>query len=160
MKTIHLGLAATLAAPILAAPAAAQDLTFWSWRQEDREVYEPLIEQFEAEHDGITVTFEPYEATSYNTILATALSGGPGLTKSFHPASGVGFGLGGNSNGCLDGAPGAYRDAVLLNAAAALVVASRADDLKQGVDQARESLDSGAARKCIEMLAKITSEAA
>lgn len=60
----------------------------------------------------------------------------------------------------LDGAPGAYRDAVLLNAAAALVVAGRAADLRQGVEQARESLDSGAARTCIETLARITSEAA
>lgn len=60
----------------------------------------------------------------------------------------------------LDGAQGAYRDAVLLNAAAALVVASHADDLKQGVEQARHSIDSGAARTRIETLAKITSEAA
>ena len=34
----------------------------------------------------------------------------------------------------LDGAQGAYRDAVLLNAAAALLVAERAADLKQGVE--------------------------
>ncbi|WP_103764248.1 MULTISPECIES: anthranilate phosphoribosyltransferase [Roseovarius] len=60
----------------------------------------------------------------------------------------------------LDGAPGAYRDAVLLNAAAALVVAGHADDLRQGVEQARDSIDSGAARARIETLAKITSEAA
>ncbi|MDD9727538.1 anthranilate phosphoribosyltransferase [Roseovarius sp. SK2] len=60
----------------------------------------------------------------------------------------------------LDGAPGAYRDAVLLNAAAALVVAGQADDLRQGVEQARDSIDSGAARARIETLAKITSEAA
>ena len=33
----------------------------------------------------------------------------------------------------LDGAEGAYRDAVLLNSAAALVIADKASDLKQGV---------------------------
>ncbi len=60
----------------------------------------------------------------------------------------------------LDGAPGAYRDAVLLNAAAALVVAGHAQDLKQGVAQARESIDSGAARAKIDALARITSETA
>lgn len=60
----------------------------------------------------------------------------------------------------LEGAKGAYRDAVLLNAAAALVVAGRADDLRQGVEMARESLDSGAARSKIEALAKVTTEAA
>lgn len=56
----------------------------------------------------------------------------------------------------LDGAPGAYRDAVLLNAAAALIVADKANDLKDGVEQARASIDSGAARTAVEKLAKIT----
>ena len=58
----------------------------------------------------------------------------------------------------LDGAPGAYRDAVLLNSAAALVVADHAPDLKTGVDIARNSIDSGAARAKIDALARITSE--
>jgi anthranilate phosphoribosyltransferase len=60
----------------------------------------------------------------------------------------------------LDGATGAYRDAVLLNAAAALVVAGRAQDLAEGVALARESLDSGRARDKVAALARITSEAA
>ena len=60
----------------------------------------------------------------------------------------------------LDGAPGAYRDAVLLNAAAALVVADAADDLKSGVAIAAESIDSGAALAKINALATLTSEAA
>jgi anthranilate phosphoribosyltransferase len=59
----------------------------------------------------------------------------------------------------LDGAQSAYRDAVLLNAAAALVVANAAGDLRDGVAMARESIDSGAARAKIDALAKITSEA-
>ncbi len=46
----------------------------------------------------------------------------------------------------LDGTSSAYRDAVLLNAAAALVVADAATDLKAGVEMARHSIDSGAAR--------------
>lgn len=60
----------------------------------------------------------------------------------------------------LDNAPGAYRDAVLLNASAALVVAGKADDLKSGAEMARESLDSGAAKGKIKALARVTSEAA
>lgn len=56
----------------------------------------------------------------------------------------------------LDGAPGAYRDAVLFNAAAALVVADRARDLKEGVEIARESIDSGAARGKLKALAELT----
>jgi len=45
----------------------------------------------------------------------------------------------------LRGETGAYRDAVLLNAAAAMVVAGRASTLADGVAPAAEALDSGAA---------------
>jgi len=60
----------------------------------------------------------------------------------------------------LSGENSAYRDAVLLNSAAALVVAGKADDLRQGVEMARESIDSGAAKAKLEALAQITSAAA
>ena len=50
----------------------------------------------------------------------------------------------------------AYRDAVLLNAAAALMVADRAGDLKEGVTIARESLNSGAAARKVAGLAALT----
>lgn len=56
----------------------------------------------------------------------------------------------------LDGAPGAYRDAVLLNSAAALVVADKAADLKQGVEIARAAIDSGAAKAKLAALAALT----
>mgnify|MGYP003604913400 FL=1 len=56
----------------------------------------------------------------------------------------------------LDGAQGAYRDAVLLNAAAALMVADRATSLKEGVEIARTSLDSGAAKAKVATLARLT----
>lgn len=56
----------------------------------------------------------------------------------------------------LDGAPGAYRDAVLFNAAAALVVADKATTLHEGVDLARQSIDSGAAKAKVQALARIT----
>lgn len=59
----------------------------------------------------------------------------------------------------LDGAPSAYRDAVCLNAAAALVIAGQASDLKDGAAQAAESIDSGKARAAIEALARVTSAA-
>ncbi len=45
----------------------------------------------------------------------------------------------------LEGAPGAYRDTVLLNAAAALIVANRAGDLREGVFMAAAAIDRGAA---------------
>jgi anthranilate phosphoribosyltransferase len=56
----------------------------------------------------------------------------------------------------LDGAPGAYRDAVLLNAAAALMVADRATSLPEGVTLARASIDSGAAKAKITALQHLT----
>lgn len=59
----------------------------------------------------------------------------------------------------LDGATGAYRDAVLFNAAAALVVAEKARSLTEGVDLARTSIDSGAAKAKVEAVARITSAA-
>ncbi|RXH32460.1 anthranilate phosphoribosyltransferase [Bradyrhizobium nanningense] len=45
----------------------------------------------------------------------------------------------------LDGLPGRFRDAALLNAAAALVVAGRASNLQEGVALGQEALDRGAA---------------
>jgi anthranilate phosphoribosyltransferase len=49
----------------------------------------------------------------------------------------------------LAGAPGPYRDAVLFNAAATLIVAGKAADWLDGVDIAREALDSGAAERLL-----------
>lgn len=60
----------------------------------------------------------------------------------------------------LDGTPSAYRDAVLLNSAAALVVAEAASDLREGVEKAAESIDSGKAKEKITALARITQEPA
>ncbi|MFZ5750748.1 MAG: anthranilate phosphoribosyltransferase [Pseudomonadota bacterium] len=59
----------------------------------------------------------------------------------------------------LGGAEGAYRDAVLLNTAAALVVAGIATDLTEGVARARESIGSGAAAAKLAALVRITSAA-
>ncbi|MEP1327879.1 anthranilate phosphoribosyltransferase [Pseudophaeobacter sp.] len=60
----------------------------------------------------------------------------------------------------LDGKASAYRDAVLLNTAAALVVANSVESLREGVEKARESIDSGAAKSKLDALVKITSAAA
>ena len=46
----------------------------------------------------------------------------------------------------LEGEPGAYRDAVLFNAAAALIVAEKATDWAQGISIAAKAIDSFAAR--------------
>ncbi|WP_380877719.1 anthranilate phosphoribosyltransferase [Sphingomonas sp. DBB INV C78] len=49
----------------------------------------------------------------------------------------------------LDGEHGAYRDAVLLNAAAALIVAGHANDLREGVEEAAEAIDKGLAKQLL-----------
>ena len=59
----------------------------------------------------------------------------------------------------LGGAAGPYRDIACLNAAAALVVAGRAADLRAGLDMARAALDTGAARTILDRLVR-TSQAA
>ncbi len=53
----------------------------------------------------------------------------------------------------LAGEKGAYRDAVLLNAAAALLIAGKAADLREGVARAAESIDSGKAAAKLAALA-------
>ncbi len=58
----------------------------------------------------------------------------------------------------LDGEHGAYRDIVLLNAAAALVVADKAADLANGVAQAADAVDAGKAREALAKLVAITND--
>ena len=61
-------------------------------------------------------------------------------------------------NALLDGAAGPYRDIVLLNAAAALVVSDRADDLAHGAALAAAAIDEGRARAALDALVRITNE--
>ncbi len=56
----------------------------------------------------------------------------------------------------LGGERGPYRDIVLLNAAAALIVAGRAGNLVEGVAMATQSIDGGAARQALDRLVAIS----
>ena len=58
--------------------------------------------------------------------------------------------------GVLDGAPGPYRDVVLLNAGAALVVAGKAMDLKSGVKLAADAIFNGKAKAALDKLIAVT----
>ncbi len=51
---------------------------------------------------------------------------------------------------------GAKRDIVLINAAAALIVDGRARDLKEGLQIARETIDSGRAKEALEKIVKVS----
>ena len=56
----------------------------------------------------------------------------------------------------LEGERGAYRDTVLMNAGAALIVAGRAATLAEGVAQAAASIDEGRAHERLDRLVAIT----
>jgi anthranilate phosphoribosyltransferase len=62
--------------------------------------------------------------------------------------------------GVLAGDTGPARDVVLLNAAAALWAAERVSDLGEGLEAARDSLGSGAARRCLDGLVAVSTAAA
>ncbi len=60
----------------------------------------------------------------------------------------------------LDGEHGAVRDVVLLNAAAALVVAKESTDVSHGVQMARDAIDSGKAKRILEVFVNESAAAA
>ena len=62
--------------------------------------------------------------------------------------------------GVLAGDPGPYRDIVVFNAAAALVVADRAADLTEGAAKAADAIDTDAATAKLEKLIEITNRIA
>jgi anthranilate phosphoribosyltransferase len=62
--------------------------------------------------------------------------------------------------GVLQGETGSRRDVVLLNAAAGLVAGGKAKTLRDGVESARRSIDSGAALRRLEQLVSLSNRLA
>jgi anthranilate phosphoribosyltransferase len=58
--------------------------------------------------------------------------------------------------GLLEGVKGPYRDIVLLNTAAALVIAERASDMPSALVLAADAIDTGKAKATLASLARIT----
>ncbi len=58
----------------------------------------------------------------------------------------------------LDGEPGPRRNMVLLNAAAAFVAAGMDNDLVEGIERAKESIDSGKAKEKLNSLVRFTQQ--
>ncbi|MCP4714851.1 MAG: anthranilate phosphoribosyltransferase [Deltaproteobacteria bacterium] len=56
----------------------------------------------------------------------------------------------------LQGSRGPHRDIVCLNAGAAIMAAARADNIKDGIRLAQESIDSGSANRKLELLCEMT----
>ncbi len=95
--------------------------------------------------DGkVTVTEVSPADAGLSTVPAEALKGG-------EPAANAAI-----MKALLAGEKGPIRDFVLLNSAAALVVAGVADDLREGVARAAESIDRGHARAALDRLVAIT----
>ena len=59
-------------------PATAGDITFWTWRQEDRAAYTELFNDFTKANPDVHVKFEAFATDTYATILSAALAGGRG----------------------------------------------------------------------------------
>jgi anthranilate phosphoribosyltransferase len=62
--------------------------------------------------------------------------------------------------GVLSGEDGAPADVVLLGAAVALAAAGRAADIREGLERARDAIESGRARRTLETVVRLTTEAA
>jgi anthranilate phosphoribosyltransferase len=58
----------------------------------------------------------------------------------------------------FDGERGPYRDIVLLNAAAALIVAGKTNELRQGASLAAKAIDEGAAKRALEKLIALSNK--
>ncbi len=99
--------------------------------------------------DGAVTTFEitPEEAGLARSPLS-ALKGG----DAEHNAAALKAVLEGEHNG--------FRDAAVMTAAAALVVAGRAEGLKAGAEAAAEAIDSGRAAAALKSLIAISNAAA
>jgi anthranilate phosphoribosyltransferase len=111
------------------------------------------------------------ELTTTGPTRVTELKGGTITTRQLHPAD---LGLATATVGqlriegveesaemirrILDGEKGPARQIAALNAAAALVVADCAKDLRMGLDLAFEAIDNGAAKRTLALLVKLTNE--
>ncbi len=101
-----------------------------------------LIEVREGQ-TGAAFTVEPYDYGLPRHPLSALVGGDAGQNAAITRA-------------VLEGAGGAPRDAVLLNAGAALYVAGVCESIKAGVEKAGEVLDSGRALEVLERLVAFT----
>jgi anthranilate phosphoribosyltransferase len=80
---------------------------------------------------------------------------GPERLQGGSPADSAAF-----ARNVLGGQRGPHRDIVVLNAAAALLVAGEVDDLRSGVEAAATSIDDGRAAKVLDTFVRVSQEAA
>jgi raffinose/stachyose/melibiose transport system substrate-binding protein len=81
IKSLALAGTASSLGALVAGRARAQaqtEVTFWTWRQEDRTQYNQLFNEFTKKNPDIKVVFQGYENQTYGTVLSTALAAGKG----------------------------------------------------------------------------------
>lgn len=107
-------------------------------------------------YDEISISGETHVAALENGSVRSFDISPADAGLPVHPESGI---AGGDAvfnaaalRDLLDGHPSAYRDMVIFNAAAALMVADRAGDLKSGAVMAAASIDAGSARAVLDRL--------
>ena len=106
------------------------------------------VTQVAALENGAIRTFQLTPSDfGLETVLLADLKGGDGA----HNAVAL--------KGVLQGDATPYRDISLANAAASLVIAGRAGDLREGMELARQSLTSGAADATLERLIRVSNAA-
>ncbi len=110
--------------------------------------------------DEITVTGETHVAELKDGKITTFVVAPESVGLARHPIEAL---LGGDAafnatamRSVLDGTPSAYRDIVLMNAGATLVVAGRAATLADGVAQAATAIDDGSARARLAALVDVS----
>ncbi len=103
--------------------------------------------------DEISV-FGPTEIATIGFGLPSHIIAPPDFGLSAHPANAI---RGGDAafnaaalRRLLAGEEGAYRDAVLINTAAALIVADRVANFRDGIEEAAEALDRGLAKALLD----------
>lgn len=106
--------------------------------------------------DEITVTGETHVAELKDGKITTFVVAPEAVGLPRHAPEALKGGDGAHNaaalRALLDGAPGAYRDIVLMNAGAALVVAGRVATLAEGVARAAQAIDDGSARARLDAL--------
>ncbi len=114
--------------------------------------------------DEITVTAPTMVAALKNGSISTFEVSAANAGVAEHPLEAI---KGGDTvhnakalESVLDGEKNAYRDIVLMNAGAGLIVAGMADDLREGAAKAASAIDDGTAKQVLSRLVAVSNEAA
>jgi len=110
--------------------------------------------------DEITVTGETHVAELKDGKISTFVVTPESVGLPRHPAEALKGGDAAHNaaalRALLEGRDGAYRDIVLMNAGAALVVADRVHTLEEGVKRAAQAIDDGSARARLDALVLVS----